>query len=320
MSAEETRRYLLVWYDDRGAIGRSELVPIRQAIEDLVDGPPEQVEIDVWLDSLGGDAHAAYKLGLMLRAVASKVRVVVPDCAKSAATLLTLVGDEIYLAPGADLGPLDAQMPDEGSVTGAISALNIARAADEVARDAVEMAVNGGAELLAITGLSRAQTLEAMLRFSASFSEPLVRQLDPKVVHHAKQMLQVTAKYAEHLLESTGNRTARDIARSLVETFPTHGYVIALHDARGLGLPVYPLAAYEHAATAQALHRATDGDALYKDFCVLDDFLNRLQPEQVPTRPAAPRRRKGGGRSGRTSSSRAASNGAGADTGAVRGR
>ena len=118
-----------------------------------------------------------------------------PDFAKSAATLLSLVGDDIYLSAGADFGPLDAQMPDEGSVSGSISALNIARAADEVARDAVEMAVTGGADLLAITGLSRAQTLEAMLRFSASFSEPLVCQLDPKVVHHAKQMLQVTAKY-----------------------------------------------------------------------------------------------------------------------------
>lgn len=319
----ETRRFLLAWLDQQGSISREELSPIRREVEDLVTHPREHVEIDVWLESPGGDAHAAYKLGLLLRAVAAKVRVVVPDCAKSAATLLTLVGDEIYMAPGADLGPLDAQMPDEGSVTGAISALNIARAADEVARDAVSMAVNGGAELLAITGLSRAQTLEAMLRFSSSFSEPLVRQLDPKVVHHAKQMLQVTAKYAEHLLDSTGNHGSKDIARALVETFPTHGYVIAAQDAHRLGLPILPLAAYEHIGAVRRLHRATEGNSFIKKFCLLDDFLTRFEPE--PTQEpetALKRRRRGGGPRGRTSSSSrtVASNGASAEPGAARSR
>lgn len=182
-------------------------------MEDQIKEPPEQVEIDLWLHSPGGDAHAAYKLAMMLRTAASRVRVVVPDYAKSAATLLALVGDEIYLAPGADLGPLDAQMPDEGSFTGSISALNIARAADEVARDAVDMAVMGGADLLAITGLSRAQTIDAMLRFSSAFSEPLVRQLDPKVVHHAKQTLKVTAQYAERLLKDAGSPKPRSLRK-----------------------------------------------------------------------------------------------------------
>jgi hypothetical protein len=115
--------------------------------------------------------------------------------------LLALAGHEIYMAPAAELGPLDAQLFDEGSMHRYTSALHLARAADEVARDAVTLAGNGGAELLNRTGLSRAQTLDAMLRFAANFSEPLVRQIDPKSVHYAKQMLRVTVKYAEYLLE-----------------------------------------------------------------------------------------------------------------------
>jgi hypothetical protein len=256
----EPERFLLAWLDESVEITRTALTPIRRKIEDTVKTPRDRVEIDIWLESPGGDAHAAYKLALLLRAAASKVRVVVPDYAKSAATLLSLVGDEIYLAPAADFGPLDAQMPDEGTLSGSISALNIARAADEVARDAVEMAVTGGADLLAITGLSRAQTLDAMLRFSASFSEPLVCQLDPKVVHHAKQMLQVTAKYAEHLLKGAGNESPRRIAQALVETFPTHGYVISREEAKELGLPVFPIEDYEFAAEVRKIHRvAEDG-------------------------------------------------------------
>lgn len=253
-------RYLLIWFS-LDSIKPHTLIPIRRAIEDSVKEPPEDVEIDLWLESPGGDAHSSFKLALMLRHAASYVRVVVPDYAKSAATLLTLAGHEIFLAPGAELGPLDAQMPEEGSLAGYISALNIARAADEVARDAVALAGRGGADLLYQTGLSRAQTMEAMLRFSAEFSAPLVQQLDPKVVHHAKQMLRVTKQYAEKLLAVTApDGDAGEIAASLVEDYPTHGYVICFEDALRLGLPVKPIDEYDLLDLARALHRGTEDD------------------------------------------------------------
>src|SRR5579859_5099923 len=51
---------------------------IGRLIEDRIAEPKEAVEIDLWLESPGGDAHAAYKLMLYLRAYASRVRVVVP--------------------------------------------------------------------------------------------------------------------------------------------------------------------------------------------------------------------------------------------------
>jgi len=274
MDAENGKtRYLLTWLDADTLILPASLLPIRRRMEDVLERPKEQVEIDMWLESPGGDANTAYKLALMLRDAAATVRVVVPDYAKSAATLLALVGDEIYLTPGAELGPLDAQMPEEGSLTGSTSALNIARAADEVARDAVSLAVAGGADLLNVTGLSRAETLNAMLGFSATFSEPLVRQLDPKLVHHAKLMLRVTARYAERLLTLNGNSRATQIADKLVENFPTHGYVIAQEEALQLGLPVHPFDSYDLAHTARAVHRvAEDGTAQIR-FGRMDEFL-----------------------------------------------
>jgi hypothetical protein len=280
------------------------------------------VEIDIWLDSSGGDAHAAYKLALMVRAAASKVRVVIPDFAKSAATLLAVAGDEIYLAPGADLGPLDAQLPDEGSVSGQISALNIARAADEVARDAVAMAVAGGADLLEITGLSRAQTIDAMLSFSARFSEPLVKQLDPKVVHHAKQTLQVTAKYAERLLRETGCDEASRTAQALVETFPTHGYVISLEEAQDLNLPVKQIADYEHADMACKLLRGAEQGARMVRFTQLEDALPPAPKQSAKPKAKAKKgkRTKGGGSNGgpqHRSNSRVKSNGARSRTGSA---
>lgn len=268
-------RYLLIWMDN---IEAASLVRIRRDIEDAELPAAEHVEIDVWIESGGGDGNTAYKLALILRSAAARIRVVVPDYAKSAATLLALVGDEIYMAPGAELGPLDAQMPEEGK--GTISALNIARAADAVASDAVAIATRGGAELLNTTGLSRAETLNAMLRFSASFSEPLVRQLDPKMVHYAKEWLRVTTRYAERLLGKTiGPQRATAVASRLVEDFPTHGFVISYEDVEGLGLPVRPLDTYDLLSLARAWHRvAEDGGAMVM-FGPVADFMPDLNEQ-----------------------------------------
>jgi len=267
-------RYILIWLDANRSIDGAIVGEVRRQMEDKILHEQDETEIDVWLDSPGGDAHSAYKLALILRQVASKVRIVIPDYAKSAATLLAIAGDEIYMAPGAELGPLDAQIPEEGSLIGRISALNIARAADDVADTALTMAITGGASVIRATGQGRAETIEAMLRFSAEFSEPLMRQLDPRVVHDAKQLLNVTARYAERLLSETNCENAETIAQKMVEDYPTHGYVIDIEEARRIGLPVIPIAEYEEADNVSFMHRAVADDldsAIL--FLPMDEFL-----------------------------------------------
>jgi Serine dehydrogenase proteinase len=273
----EATRYLLAWLDSQRSIDPSALTPVRRAVEDQVDEARENVAIDVWLESPGGDAHTAFKLALILRDAAAHVRVVVPDYAKSAATLLALAGDELFMAPGAELGPLDAQLPEEGSLMGQISALNIARAADDVARNAVDIALQGGADVINLTGLSRADTMDVMFRFSASFSEPLMRQLDPRVVHDAKQLLKVTVEYASRLLTMTGCKDAERIARRMVEDYPTHGFVIDLAEAARLGLPAQCLRDYEFSDAATSLHRMTEeGDGMI-EFGPIEEYLPKEQ-------------------------------------------
>jgi hypothetical protein len=276
--AEESdthKRYILIWLDAETSIDSEQLTPIRWQIEDKVDAPREEVEIDLWLESPGGDAHSAYKLALILRHYASHIRVVVPDYAKSAATLLALVGDEIYMAPGAELGPLDAQVAEEGSMFGAISALNIARASDEVARDAVALAMQGTTELVKYLRLGRVDALKAMLGFSAEFSEPLVRQLDPRLVHQANELLRVTVQYATRLLAATvgDEREAEEMAKTLVERFPTHGFVIERKEADDLGLPVRPIEDYDLQALVQEHHRSTEMNGGLICFASLDEIV-----------------------------------------------
>jgi hypothetical protein len=65
--------------------------------------------VDVLLHSPGGSAEAAESIVKMLRSHFKSIRFIVPDIAKSAATMLALSGDAILMDACAELGPIDPQ-------------------------------------------------------------------------------------------------------------------------------------------------------------------------------------------------------------------
>jgi Serine dehydrogenase proteinase len=292
------RRFTLLLFQNAGSISRTEVVGVRRDLEDLIKTDRDDVEIDVWLESPGGDAHAAFKLASLLRQFAARIRVVVPDYAKSAATLLTLCADEIYMGPGAELGPLDAQIPNEGAAITAISALDIARSIDELVQTALTIAVAGGAQVLRTTGLGRAETLSSMLTFSAQLLEPIVRQLDPKIMHWSSSLLKVAPEYAERLLAETerGPTSARSVAHRLVEEYPTHGFVITEREAFGLGLPVQPIEEYDHADLVRQIHRGfEDGSSDLVKVLPMEHLVDLEERDEAPAANGATNERDGDG-------------------------
>ena len=66
-------------------------------------------EVDVLIHSPGGSAEATESIVRLLRSQFKHVRFIVPQIAKSAATMLVLSGDEILMDTGAELGPIDPQ-------------------------------------------------------------------------------------------------------------------------------------------------------------------------------------------------------------------
>jgi hypothetical protein len=97
---------------------------IDQSLKAATFPEKDKTTLDLWLDSPGGSARDAYKIALLLRSIACRIRVVIPDFAKSAGTLLSLVADEIYMGPAAELGPLDVQLDYEKNPGMRVSALD----------------------------------------------------------------------------------------------------------------------------------------------------------------------------------------------------
>jgi hypothetical protein len=68
-------------------------------------------KLDLLIHSPGGFPEATESIVEAIRSRFKHVRVIVPSFAKSAATMMTMSADEIYLGRDAELGPIDPQMP-----------------------------------------------------------------------------------------------------------------------------------------------------------------------------------------------------------------
>jgi hypothetical protein len=79
---------------------------------DLLYSVKPDSNVDLVLHTPGGDIDAAEKLMAILRARIGigRLRVIVPDFAKSAGTLMALGADEIVMSDTSELGPIDPQV------------------------------------------------------------------------------------------------------------------------------------------------------------------------------------------------------------------
>ncbi|MEE9173458.1 MAG: hypothetical protein V3U30_00610 [Thermoplasmata archaeon] len=210
-----------------------------------IGSPKKKTELNVLLNSLGGDVYTAYKLLNILRSRASKIRVIVPLYAKSAATLMALGADEIVMGHQSELGPLDAPI-EHPMVEGIrLSALDGVRPLELLASIVNEIAFAAGLQIRQKVGLGRKESIEIAMNSAVNYISPIIAKLDPLVVNMCFRFLSVTERYGEEFLKEymfKGKRDAQDLAESaiseLVWEYPEHSFAISLREARRIGLTV----------------------------------------------------------------------------------
>jgi hypothetical protein len=273
-----TRYHLLVFLDGEVSLSRALTRLLQKELERGITTPPQQTAIDVWLESTGGDAHATYKLFLDLRSRCHELRAVIPDYAKSAATLLVMGVDKLFMSAAAELGPLDVQLehPDREGVT--ISGLEAAGSLEFITKTAFAMALTGGGTLVEITGLPRAPVLKETLVFLSSFYQPIIEKFDPHLISQASKQLKIAERYATTMLKKRrlpveqqldADATKRLLQR-LVKDYPAHEFIISRDEARDLGLPIEDAETHPRWASLKRIYDAPreEGSSV---ICVLPD-------------------------------------------------
>jgi ClpP class serine protease len=107
---EQTGRRLAVYFANAehhaAAISQTDIAPL----QDLLFDCEGRCDLDVLLQSPGGDIDSAEKLVYMIRERVASLRILVVERAKSAGTLIALAADEILMSSTSELGPIDPQV------------------------------------------------------------------------------------------------------------------------------------------------------------------------------------------------------------------
>jgi ClpP class serine protease len=107
---EATGRRLAVYFanSDRDGSGifQGDIAPFQDILSDC----EANCDLDLLLQSPGGEIDSAEKLVYMIRERVRSLRIIVVERAKSAATLIALAADEILMSSTSELGPIDPQV------------------------------------------------------------------------------------------------------------------------------------------------------------------------------------------------------------------
>lgn len=189
------------------------------------------------VESSGGDPYSAVKIIRILRNKFETIMGIVPHKAMSAATLMLLGTNEIYMSEESQLGPLDLPMehPTDGSI---ISALDVVNTLNQLGASAISMAVDMFQEIRnddkhEIIGKNKA--MELAFSKAIELVKPIASQIDPYQRQKAVRKLKIGQLYAIDLL-TTGMlkkypSLAKQTAMCFVHLYPDHTYAIFKEEA-----------------------------------------------------------------------------------------
>jgi hypothetical protein len=202
---------------------------------------PKGKPIALIIDSPGGQARSAYRLASFLREQCGGFTAIVPEYAKSAATLLVLGANNIILGPRAELGPLDTQVFDPDR-EGYGSALDEVQALERLNAFALKAVDEEMMLFTSRTGKSMEKLFPHVLHFVSEMVRPLFEKIDTVHYTQMSRLLKVAEEYAVRLLEPRyTSRVAEEIARRLVNGYPEHGFLIDRREAMKIGLKTAPV-------------------------------------------------------------------------------
>ena len=223
---------------------RPDIPMTKRTAEQLVNslGDHRFDDLDLIVQSSGGDIHAAYLIMSTLRERMNKGKgkliVCVPSRAQSAATLLCLGADEILLGELGALGPLDAQIRmgvTDAGTPNYISALHLLKALSRLQEFSQEAFTAMAGHLDAHQASHEAQ-VKYGIKYSHAITRPLFEHIQSGEVGYWDQMLKTGEEYGRRLLERgdlimediEANRKdhIKSIVHQLVFEYPSHELVI----------------------------------------------------------------------------------------------
>jgi hypothetical protein len=200
-------------------------------------------DIDVVIHGPGGCIGCAYAIAREIKRHFTLLSAFVPGLAKSAATLVALVADELVLGTFGELGPLDAQRSQKQQADFPVSrsCLDWLCSLDQLQSHAMGTFDAMVRHLVANADMRGEDVFHASGEFVAQLLAPVYSQVDLGTLGECVRQMELGRAYAERVLrryrpDLYAERGAAIIER-LLTGYAAHGFVIDREELEELGIP-----------------------------------------------------------------------------------
>lgn len=187
------------------------------------------------IHSSGGLGDSAFKTVSLLRKRCGKFSALIPDYAKSAATLIAVGASEILTGEFGELGPIDAQVLDY-DIGEHRSALEVVQAVERLRSEALDTLAQTCRTIYVGTHMPFSAHLPIAVEFTNGLLRPLMEKVDVVSYMRMSRIMKIGEEYATRIMEPVYGSRALSITASLARNYPEHGFVIYAAEARRLGL------------------------------------------------------------------------------------
>ncbi|WP_052807463.1 SDH family Clp fold serine proteinase [Risungbinella massiliensis] len=216
-----TGRRLIIYMSNlnhhESSITRDDIAPFHELVGNL----DRNSDVDLLIQSPGGDPNAAEIIVHTLLSRTKHLRVVVPQAAKSAATLISLAADEIVMSDTSELGPIDPQVTIPTSYGLAFRPAQ---------------AFLNGLEMIKKEHVDGQALNPTYYPFLKGVDAALIDYCY-KSIEHSKRL---AVKWLSRSMKKNQPKEAARIAEELIniEKYPNHGQVINYQDGLRIGLRI----------------------------------------------------------------------------------
>ncbi|NVB37332.1 hypothetical protein G6O69_05780 [Pseudenhygromyxa sp. WMMC2535] len=223
--------FVAYWCSTKASMRHEDVLALDHVLRWAVAQGRPLDHVFLFIRSDGGQGTAALRMTNILRARAQRVSALVPLDAASAATMLALGADEIFIGPLGYLSAVDT------SIRHALSPVDHLNDRVSVSHD----------ELTRLVRLWREQAAEPEPGAEAAAQNPwgaLFPYVHPLVIGAVDRASSLSIKLCSEILSyhMEDPQRAAEIARALNANYPAHGYPITLREAQRIGLDAKPLA------------------------------------------------------------------------------
>ena len=213
---------LVYWTSHRGSVCDNDVVALYEVFKKIGGGD----EVSLFIKSDGGDVEASLRIVHLIRENYKKVNALVPlECA-SAATMISLGADRIFMGPLAHLTAIDSSLKHDLSPI------------DETENRRVSVSQD---ELVRIVSLWNKNARD---HHTNPYSD-IFKYIHPLVVGAIDRSSSLSIKICREVLSYhiKDREECERISIHLNSDYPSHSYPITAREAAGIGLNVAPLPA-----------------------------------------------------------------------------